>query len=164
MLSYEVAGGALPQPIRRKGTHMGHQPPSGSPPMPPEPPPSPAVPLPAPDPVARLALAGFLCGLGSFIASMLASLNVIAGLFLTFFVSSGAEPGLSLSEVLLLLIAAFPVALVGLILSVRGRHSTTRHRLARAGIIFSCIALLPFVVAIVVVFQTLSYCSIHSCI
>src|SRR5260370_38077713 len=73
MLSYAVAGGALPQPIRREGTHMGHQPPSGSPPIPPERPPSPAAPLPAPDRVARLALAGFRGGLARFLASILPS-------------------------------------------------------------------------------------------
>ncbi len=118
----------------------------------------------SPDREARAALAGFLCGLGSFIASVLASLNFSAGLFLTFFVSSGAEPGLSIGEVVLLLIVAFPVALVGLVLSVRGRHSTSRRRLARAGMIFSFLALVPFLVVLVVVSLTWTYCSIHSCI
>jgi ABC-type sulfate transport system permease component len=118
----------------------------------------------SPDRDASVALAGFLCGLCSFIASAVASLNFIAGLFLTFIGRSGAEPGLSIGEVVVLLIAAFPVALVGLILSVRGRHSSSRRRLARSGMIFSCLALVPFFVAVVALSLTVSYCSMHSCI
>jgi hypothetical protein len=123
-------------------------------------------PVTSPDRGARLALSGFLWGLVGCIVSMLASLNFLAGLFLyNFFVThqGGIQP-LSISEVLLLLVVAFPAAVVGLILSVRGRHSTSRRRLARAGMIFSFIALIPFVVALVVLTITFSYCSMHSCI
>jgi hypothetical protein len=117
-----------------------------------------------PDRDASVALAGFLCGLSSFIISAPASLSYIGGMFLIFFGSGGAERGLSLGEVVVLLLAAFPVALVGLILSVRGRHSNSRRRLARAGMILSSLALLPFFVALVVLSLTLAYCSMRACL
>jgi hypothetical protein len=75
---------------------------------------------------AGLAIAGFLCGLGSIIA-----------LILAFIFGVGAVPGFSSSEGALLLVATFPVALVGIILSYLGRQSTSRRGLASAGMILS---------------------------
>jgi hypothetical protein len=89
-----------------------------------------------------------------FIASELATMFVnppIPGLTYNEIVSSGEE--------LLLLIAAFPVALVGLMLSIAGRHSTSRRRLALAGTVLSFIAILPLFVALLVVYLSWSRCS-----
>jgi hypothetical protein len=62
-----------------------------------------------------------------------------------------------------LIVGALPVALVGLILSFLGRHSTSRRWLAVAGVAFSVLALVPFVVLLVVLAQLYSYCHTHGC-
>jgi hypothetical protein len=121
----------------------------------------------AADPGARLALGGFLWGLCGFIVSMFASLNFLAELFLPNYLvthQGGVQPlsiGVVASE--LGLLAAFLAAVAGLSRSVRGRHSASRRRLARAGMLFSCLALLPFGVALVVLTVTASYCSAQLC-
>jgi hypothetical protein len=94
------------------------------------------------------AFAGFLCGLGSLSAALL------AGLFI-----SGALPGRSISEGLLLLIATIPLALIGFGLSVRGRHSRSRRRLALAGIILSCVPLTFFAIAALAVILGWTLCA-----
>lgn len=127
---------------------MSRQPPYGSAPNPPLPPLSPEVPTAQPDRGAGLALAGFLCSLTSLIAA------VLAGIF-----ASGAVAGLTSGEGVLLLVAAFPVALVGLILSVLGRHSTSRRGLAIAGAVLSPIFLVFLFVAVLVIYLSWTSCS-----
>jgi hypothetical protein len=94
-----------------------------------------------PDTGARLALAGFLCGLASLIAAMLGSLSL-------FYDGQNTISAFSSGEGVLLILAAVPVALVGLILSLWGRHSRARRRLAMTGVALSFIALVPFGVLI----------------
>jgi hypothetical protein len=107
-------------------------------------------PIPQRDRGAGAALAGFVCGLASCAASLLAA-AIFALSMVSTFAGRGQGPGPSLSVLLLLLIAACPVALVGLILAIAGWRSVTRRRMARAGVILSFIALLPFILAIVIV-------------
>ncbi|HEX5441941.1 MAG TPA: hypothetical protein VFW76_13715 [Ktedonobacterales bacterium] len=114
--------------------------------------------IPQRDPCASAALAGFLCGLASCAASLFAA-AIFALSLLTTFMGRGQGPGPSLSVLLLLLIAACPVALVGLILSIAGWRSVSRHGRARAGAILSFIALLPFILAIVIVIVSWSRCA-----
>ena len=64
----------------------------------------------------------------------------------------------------LLLVVAFPAALIGLTRCVRALHSQSHRQLARAGIVFSVLALLPLLVAVVVLSMTAAYCSTHQCI
>lgn len=140
---------------------MSHQPPNG------------ALSIAQPDRRAGVARAGFVCGLISASASLLAGLNFLAQYLLIFnyrlhifadnHFPGGTQPGLTSGEVVLLILAAFPVALVGLSLSILGRRSTSRRRLARAGIILSLIALIPFCILVVVLYMLFSYCSAHSC-
>ena len=105
-------------------------------------------------------------GLGSCIVSLVAALNFLAGLFFyTYFAThqSGVQP-LSASVILLLALIALPAAVAGLVLSLGGHHSPARRGLARAGIIFSLMGLLPFLVALVVLSVTAAYCSTHLCL
>lgn len=133
--------------------------------------PSPEMPTIVPDRSARLALTGFLCGLVSFVASMLASFNYFANQLLRNNIQlvhdnilSTIRPSMSEGEVVLLLMAAFPVALVGLILGVQGRHATSRRWLALTGMIFSVITLIAFSYALVELYLAWSPCFTHSCI
>lgn len=112
---------------------MSSPPPSGSGPNIPAPPLPPGVPMPQPDRGASQALAGFLCGLASFIAVML-------GIYRVLFVYNHI-PGFIGGEGGLLILAACPVALAGLILFVRGRQSMSRLGLAIAGLVLSALAL-----------------------
>lgn len=117
-----------------------------------------SYPVPQRDRGAGAALVGFVCGLASCAASLLAAAIFALWLFTTF-TGRGQGSGPSLSVLLLLLIAACPVALVGLILSIAGWRSVTRRRMARAGVIFSIIALLPFILAIAIVILSWSRCA-----
>jgi hypothetical protein len=107
-------------------------------------------PIPQRDQGAGAALVGFVCGLASCAASLFAAAIFALSLFTTF-TGRGQGPGPSLSVLLLLLIAACLVALVGLILSIAGWRSVSRRRMAPARAICSFIALLPFILAIVIV-------------
>ena len=123
---------------------MSSPPPSGSDSNIPPPPQPPGVPTTRPDRGAGVALAGFLCGLVSFSALVVGVLVI-----------SGRVPGVTgdaLGAGVVLVVAEFPVALVGLILSIRGRHSTSRRRLASAGWLLSVLALVPSLLYIVEIF------------
>ena len=99
----------------------------------PPPPQQPGVPTTQPDRGAGPALAGFLCGLVSFSALVVGVLVI-----------GGAVPGVTGDAIgagVVLIVAAFPVALVGLILSIRGRHSLSRRWLAIAGMVLSVLVL-----------------------
>jgi hypothetical protein len=63
----------------------------------------------------------------------------------------------------LLIIGTLPVALAGLLLSFFQRRSTSRRWLAIAGMLFSVLAVVPFVVLSVALAQLYSYCHAHSC-
>ena len=137
---------------------MSSPPPSGHDPNHPAPPQQPGVPTAQPDRGAGLALAGFLCGLISFIVVMAAFLSYyIAARYVT----SAALRFLTLYVSLIL--AAFPVALAGLILSFRGRHSRARRRLAIVGMALSLLAMVPFVYQVVAIILGAVYCSSHQC-
>lgn len=141
---------------------MSRQPPDEAIP----PPPVPALPVASatpPDGWAGVALAGFVCGVVSFIASMLAGLDYVVAIAAIRYSPGAATPGLSSGEVVLLIVGSFPLALVGLVLSMMGRRSTSRRRLAIAGTVLSLIALVPFAVLAVVLFEFVTYCSAHSC-
>ncbi|HLJ81905.1 MAG TPA: hypothetical protein VKT52_10495 [Ktedonobacterales bacterium] len=99
-----------------------------------------------------LVRAGFVCGLISLTAALL------GGLF-----ASGVVSDLTSGEGMLLLVGALPVALVGLLLSGAGYSSTSRRRLARAGIAFSLIVVSLFLLALLVVYLSWSACQ-PSCI
>jgi hypothetical protein len=71
--------------------------------------------------------------------------------------------GLSSGEEVLLILGAAPLALAGLALSFRGRRSSSRRRLAIAGMILSLVALVPFAWLLVAIYELTSYCSAHSC-
>jgi hypothetical protein len=116
---------------------MSRQPPHEIAPIPPRP----GASMAQPDRGARLALAGFLCGLASLIAAMLGSLS----LFVLNTISAFSNGGV----LVFLIPAAVPVALVGLILSYWGLHSRARRRLAMTGMALSFIALVPCGVLIV---------------
>lgn len=135
---------------------MSSLPPSGSDPNIPPPPEQPGVPTAQPDRGARLALAGFLCGLTSLFATML-------GIFPPLFFAYNAVPGHIGGERGLLILAACPVALAGLILSVQGRHSMSRRRLAIAELVLSVLALVFVLLFTVVRAAFYLQCSTHSC-
>jgi len=103
-----------------------------------------------------LARAGYICGLISGVVTVFAALNFLVPLLFYSVVQN--LPLLSSSEVVLLLIAMVPVALIGLVLSVRGWRSTTRHRQAVAGVALSAFALVPFLVAVVVIYISWTAC------
>lgn len=88
---------------------------------------------------AGKALAGLICA----VASILATLTGAA-------FAAGFVPDRTSGEGLLVMLGAFVLALVGLFLSLAGRHSTSRRRHAVTGIVLSCIGLAPFVLAITV--------------
>lgn len=110
---------------------------------------------------AGLARSGFVFGLISAAVTLFASLNFLFSLF--FYDLSLKLPVLSSGEVVLLLIAMTPVAMIGMTLSVAGWRSTTRHRQAVAGAAFSAFALAPFVLAILVIIISWTACQ-PSCI
>ncbi len=112
---------------------MSSPPPSGSAPNLSAPPQPPRVPTTRPDRGVGLALAGFLLSLAAFIAALLVTL---VALF-----EYDAVPGFSGVEGAWLLVATFPVALVGLTLSALGRHSTSRRGLAITGVVLSVLTL-----------------------
>jgi hypothetical protein len=98
------------------------------------------------------ALAGFVCGLASVGAALLAGLLAVA-----------AIPGGSSGEALLLLLGMVPVAVAGLALSIRGRHAPTRRGLARAGIALSATPLGLFALVAVLVILSWVRCA-PSCV
>jgi hypothetical protein len=104
--------------------------------------------MPPPDQGRGLALAGFWCGLGAFIASVLAGISATSGV-----------PGMSSGEGLLLAIAALPLALAGVILSFLGRKSTSRRGLAIAGLVFSLLFIGLFCLGAAVIEVSWSLCS-----
>jgi hypothetical protein len=106
----------------------------------------------APDRGARRAVAGFACGLGSLLAALLAG-----------FLASGAVPAGTSGEGVLLLLAALPVALVGLVLSFQGRRSTSRWAWALVGVFLSGIVVGGFVLTMVLLYVSWSSCH-SSCI
>ncbi len=108
---------------------------------------------------AGVARAGFLCGLISAIVTVLAAFSFLFSLF--FYPLSQELPVLSSGEVVLLLIAMTPVALIGLVLSASGWRSTTRHRQAVAGVALSAFALVPFVIAVLVIAISWTACQPH---
>ena len=119
------------------------------------------VPQGRPDHGAGLALAGFICGGSACIVGLCYALNYIAlvrvpGL-------AGSEAGVGVWLVVLLLLVSGPGALVGLVLSFQGRHSTSRAWLARLGVLLSTVAALPFIVLLVAFYNVATYCSAHAC-
>jgi hypothetical protein len=104
------------------------------------------------DRAAGLAVAGFVCGLLSVMASLLAAL-----------LASGALPGGTSGEGLLVLIAAGAVAFVGLPLSFLGRHSTSRRRWALPGMVFSALTLILLALVLVMTYLSWSTCA-NSCV
>lgn len=93
------------------------------------------------------ARAGFLCGLTSL------AIALVAGVF-----ASGAVPGLTSGEGMLLLLASLPVALAGLLLSALGLRTPARRRQALTGITVSLLALLPFLLGVLVIYLSWSRC------
>jgi hypothetical protein len=71
--------------------------------------------------------------------------------------------GFSGGEGVWLITGVVPVALVGLMLSVRGRHSSSRRWLVIAGVVLSVLALVPFLVSMGVLIVFYLYCSAHLC-
>ena len=106
------------------------------------------TPVTQPDPRSRVALAGFLCSLG-----------VIAASTLTVFAAYDAVPGMSSGEGVLLAIALFPLALVGTVLSVLGRTSTSRRGLAIAGLLFCLVYFVLLVLGAIVLYMLWSACA-----
>lgn len=98
----------------------------------------------------RLALAGFVCGLVSLGAGLLAGLLAIQ-----------AIPDGSSGEALLLLIAMVPVEVVGLALSILGRHAPSRRGLARAGMVLTATPLVLFVLVVILVILSWVRCAPH---
>lgn len=111
------------------------------------------------DPNAGSARSGFIFGLISSVVTLFASLNFLFALF--FFDVSQRLPVLSSGEVVLLLIAMTPVAMIGLFVSAAGWRSTTRHRQAVAGVALSVFALVPFFMAILVIVVSWTACQPH---
>lgn len=105
---------------------------------------------------AGLARSGFVFGLISAVITLFASLNFLFSLF--FYDVSLRLPVLSSGEVVLLLIAMTPVAMIGMTLSVSGWRSITRHRQAVAGVAFSAFALVPFLLAVLVIIISWTAC------
>ena len=107
-----------------------------------------------PGPRSGLARAGFICGLISFLAGLLAAL-------LTF----GYIPGGSSGEAMLLLIfIVLPLSLVGLVLLFSGRRSASKRGLVSAGIAVAAVALLGTCFVLVAVAIAWSSCFSHPCI
>ena len=109
-----------------------------------------------------MAHTGFLLGLICAIVSILAGLNFLVSFAAALYLPSLTVPSLSSGEVILLLLAVCPVALVGLALSILGWRSTTRNRQAVAGVALCSLALLPIAVGILVIYLSWSQC--HSCL
>ena len=86
----------------------------------------PQAPVTRPDPKGRVALAGFVCGLGVLTATALAGGAIYERV-----------PGTSSGEGALLAMATFPLAVRGMVLSVRGRTSSSQRGLAIVGL-FCC--------------------------
>jgi hypothetical protein len=85
----------------------------------------PEAPTTRPDPARRLARAGFVCGLGVLAATALAVLAIYGRLL----------PAMTSGEGALLVIATFPFAVLGSVLSVLGCRSISRRGLAIAGML-----------------------------
>ena len=103
----------------------------------------PEAPITQPDPARRLALAGFVCGLGVLAATALAVLAIY-----------DQGPVMSNGEGALLASATFPLAVLGSVLSVRGRTSASRRGLAIAGML-CCLVYFVLVVLEAVVLSLL---------
>jgi hypothetical protein len=114
-------------------------------------------------PGARLARAGFLCGLISFIVAFGAGLEYLIATAYSRHTPGASTPGPTSGEIVLLILGAAPVALVGLVLSLAGHPFTARRGLARAGLVLSLCALVPVAVLMVVFIQLYIYCSAHGC-
>jgi hypothetical protein len=89
----------------------------------------------------------------------LAALNFLVSLF--FYAVVQHLSMLSSGEVVLLLIAMIAVALIGMVRSVSGWRSITRHRQAVAGVALSAFALVPFFTAVVVIYISWTACQPH---
>jgi len=113
------------------------------------------------DKTASSARSGFVFGLISAVVTLFASLNFLVPLF--FYSRVQNLPILSSGEVVLLLIAMTPVAMIGLALSLAGWRSTTRQRQAVAGVALSVFALVPFFLAVIVIIISWTACR-PSCI
>jgi hypothetical protein len=98
------------------------------------------------------ARAGFVCGLVSFSAALIAGL-----------LASGVVPGGTSGEGMLLLIAATLVALVGLLASAAGLRSRSRRQMAIAGMILALIPMAFLALALLVIYLSWSRCA-PSCI
>jgi hypothetical protein len=98
------------------------------------------------------ALAGFVCGLVSVGASLLAGLLAIE-----------AIPGGSSGEALLLLLGMVPVEVAGFALSIWGCHAPSRRGLARTGIVLSATPLVLFVLVVFLVILSWVRCA-PSCV
>ena len=125
---------------------------------------SPVVARARPDRGATPAIAGFLCSLVSFGASLAAM--VLAGYQVPFgntpllwrlvpvlqWLHDVLVPDTTSGEAMLLFTAAFPVALVGFGLSLLGRHSSSQRWLAISGMLLSSIVVLCFIVIVVILY------------
>jgi MFS family permease len=142
---------------------MNTSPPSESDPNTPAPPQQPGVPMPQRDRGAGFALAGFLCGLASFGASVVGSVFLVTGAY------GGPRltaPDLSPDDRLWVIVFAFvfglPVALgalVGGFLCDLGSYSTSRRRLAKVGMVLCALTLVPFIVTIGLFVKLVWYCN-----
>jgi hypothetical protein len=111
----------------------------------------PEVPMTPPDRGRGQALAGLWCGLGAFIAAVLAAFAGVSATSGVFGMTSG--------EGVLLAIAALPLALVGVVLSIWGWKSTSRRSLAIAGLVFSLLFIVIFCLGAAVIDVSWSLCS-----
>jgi hypothetical protein len=78
---------------------------------------------------------------------------------LAVFAAYDAVPGMSSGEAVLLAIALFPLALVGTVLSVWGRTSSTRRGLAIAGMLFCLVYFVLLVLGAIVLYIGWSACA-----
>jgi hypothetical protein len=121
---------------------------------------------------AGIAIAGFVCGLVSFLVSLAFSVNYVV---LVYQIENyGQEVGLPRVEtqlwggifpvvVVALQLATVPVGLVGVVLGVLGWRSLSRRWLARTGVLLSILALVPAAVLITAFIVIIHDCSLNSC-
>lgn len=99
-----------------------------------------------PDRYARVAVAGLICGLTSLIPALL-----LLGAIFGFHTLSG----LSLGADELLIGGAFLLALIGLLVSVQARYSTSRRWLAIVGAVLCALVAVTLVLEVAYVFHAL---------